>query len=96
MKKVYKKPFIEIELYETNTAIAAGCVSIINLGPGGVEGYNTCSDFEDPWSSPSISLYSLNQWDETCSGGTPGEYRSFYEEACDCKYTASGEGYFTS
>lgn len=94
MKKVYTKPLLMIEDYEINTAIAAGCSHTINLGSGGVPGHSACSDFgEDPWA---FSTYSLNNWDEGCAGGIPGEYRSFYEENCDCKYTAAGEGYFTS
>lgn len=46
MKKDYIKPIIEIEEFELNAAIAAGCANIVTLGPGDQE-HQTCTEYGD-------------------------------------------------
>lgn len=84
MKKAYTRPSIEFETYNLSDSIAANCHEIINLGPGGVDGYDTCSDYGpgDIW-GVSITTFRVVE-------------QSFYEGVCSCYYSAGGEGYFTS
>lgn len=45
MKKDYIKPIIEIEEFELNAAIAAGCTNIVTLGPGDPE-HQVCDEYD--------------------------------------------------
>ena len=83
MKKVYKKPVVEIEAYTLSEAIAAGCGWVVNLGPAPWDG-DACSDFGDPFNVVGNSI----------SGGS--FYNGDEGPACDCYYTSGQEGYMTS
>ena len=92
MKKIYKKPVVEIEVYELSASIAANCGTVISLGPeGGPDGV-VCKEF-----GGGFDPYMYNPRPEInfrVSGGTP-----FYEDAnskCTCYYSSGGSGYFTS
>lgn len=81
MKVGYRKPAVEFEDYELNVAIATGCESIKNLGPGD-ESHDVCTDFIidfgiDTYASPAAETY-------------------FYEGSCLCYLTAPGSAIFTS
>lgn len=86
MNKVYEKPWIEIEYYTLDASIAANCGNIVTLGPDtAVDANDACHEFEGDF-----GVYSAR------SGNT-----SFYAAdakiiGCDCYYSSSGQGYFTS
>lgn len=82
MKKVYEAPAVEIERYELDKSIAANCNPVIDLGPGGVNGQETCDYFGDIWGR-AASTYALRA--------------AFYNDGtCTCYTTGGGENYFTS
>lgn len=81
MKKVYKKPMIEIEKYELDTRIASGCSSIVSLGPGDLT-HPVCDEYVQ-----TISLYS----DDVASDGA-----TFYEGSCSCYLSSVGSVLLTS
>lgn len=89
MKKQYVKPYVEVEVYELDAAIAANCGQIISLGPE-APGKTTCEEFEG-----AFDVFSLRPYASTNSaGGTP-----FYDDGaahCDCYYSSGGGTYFTS
>ena len=91
MKKQYSKPFLEVEVYQLNAALAAGCTTIVSMGPGTEDGrHKMCSEYEDSWEIMSITGdMSLM----TVGGNTP-----FYDEKqyCDCYYTSGGTIFVTS
>lgn len=72
MKAGYEKPMIEYEEYELNTAIAAGCQSIISLGPGD-DTHPTCEEYE-------IDFGSI--------AATRALPDNFYEDSCTCYLSA--------
>lgn len=89
MKKSYMKPAMEIDRYTLDMSIASNCGTVVDAGPAAPElGINSaCEGWkkEDPFKfSPSemstMAVYNV----------------SFYEENCDCYYTAGGEGYWMS
>ena len=83
MKKVYKKPVVEIEAYTLSEAIAAGCGWVVNMGPEDFTG-KTCSDFGDnPFAVVGNSLGA-------------SFYNGIDGPECDCYYTSGQEGYMTS
>lgn len=85
MKKAYTKPLIEIEAYELSASIAANCGTVITQGPEAPD-ITAC----DEW----VGIFHVGDDLNSINGNT-----SFYESglgACDCYYTASGKGYFTS
>lgn len=87
MKKAYEKPVLEIEYYELDTNIASNCAEVVSNGPA-VGNHQQCDDYDDPFAmSLSISTYS-----------TQGVYNvQFYEDTnCDCYYSSSDYGYWTS
>lgn len=90
MKKVYTSPMIEIECYDLSSSIAAACQSKPEFGPGvpGDPNLNACAGFIE---IPDIGFDSI---------GNSIQSQSFYNgtdgPACDCYYTAGGEGYFSS
>lgn len=63
MKKGYVKPTIEIEEFTINTAIAAGCASIISFGPG-VYGYETCKEYIQEFS---LARTANNFYEKNCN-----------------------------
>lgn len=72
MKKDYIKPIIEIEEFELNAAIAAGCTNIVTLGPGDPEHQDVCDEYEGLLRNRSYS----NPFYETsctCYLSAPGE-----------------------
>ena len=88
MKRIYKRPEIEISLYLVNEAFAS-CVTVIDLGPSTAVYSTTCSSYKG---------------NEDLGDGGDGEWVSiasttgvnFYEDEsygsdCDCYYT-SGDG----
>lgn len=82
MKREYIKPMIEIERYEMNTSIAANCGTVVSQGPA-VGDHTACKEYEDIWEDFSISIYAAQT--------------SFYDDGtCECYYSSSGEGLFTS
>ena len=84
MKKIYEKPFIEIETYEMDGSIAAGCRVVVKMGPEHNE-QKVCQDyFEHEYGDCSVrsTQKNIDFWDDT---------------NCLCYYNASGAGiYFTS
>lgn len=82
MEKKYVAPKMEIEMYELNTAIASNCAVVVNNGPE-MGSHQQCADYKDPF-----GVMTLNE----------GTYNvQFYEDTnCDCYYSASDTGYWTS
>lgn len=88
MKKVYMKPYIEVEVYALDAAIAANCGQIVSMGPE-APGYKTCDEFKDAFEmfvlNPSISTFSTE--------------KPFYADGsagCTCYHTSADSSYFTS
>lgn len=78
MKKDYIKPIIEIEEFELNAAIAAGCTTKVTLGPGDAN-YDPCEEY--------IGFDELKM---ARSANRSGE-SPFVEDSCSCYLTAAGE-----
>lgn len=83
MKKIYKKPIVEIERYELNCNIASNCALVVNMGPEGPDCIKVCEDYYEK-TGEEISTFSL-----------PHNVQFWSEETCDCYYSA-GSGCFTS
>lgn len=88
MKKVYEAPVLEIELYELDCRIASNCAIVVDNGPQIGNHTKVCDDYEDPFKMSTESLGEELQ----------GTYNvQFYEDTnCDCYYSASDYGYWTS
>lgn len=86
MKKVYVKPVLEVEFYELDANIASNCSVVVTNGPA-VGNHSKCNDYEDPFEmSAARSTYSTQAYNV-----------QFYEDTnCDCYYSASDHGYWTS
>lgn len=86
MKTGYIRPSIEFEDFALNSAIAAGCQEIVNMGPEDPSGqFNVCSDYIQPESMrPGFEMMA-----EPVSG-------NFYKESCSCYLSAAGGTVFTS
>lgn len=83
MKKTYKKPMVEIEVYTLDASIASNCTLVVSNGPE--EGiHKQCEDYEPTF--PDIEMFANGPHNV-----------SFYEDTqCDC-YTSGGNGsYWTS
>ena len=90
MKKLYAKPVIEIETYELSASIALNCQNKVNIGPE-APGHEPCTGFDDDYEIVSI-IPGVGIMSNT-------ERTSFYNDGsnnCDCYYSSSGLGYFTS
>lgn len=86
MKKVYKKPIVEIEFYELNANIASNCTVVVTMGDyGGGEGEPACNDYLEMVGLPTIT-----------STYARAHNVNFWEKTCDCYTTAGGAGFFTS
>lgn len=87
MKKVYEAPTLEIELYELDASIASNCAIPVSNGPA-VGNHEQCDDYVDPFE---MSTYSV-------MAASDGPYNvQFYEDTnCDCYYSSSDYGYWTS
>lgn len=86
MKKIYKKPTLEIEIYELNASIASNCAVVVTMGDyGGGENEPACNDYLEMVGLPTTSSYSLRSYNV-----------NFWEHSCDCYTTAGGDGFFTS
>lgn len=82
MKVGYRKPAVEFEDYELNTAIANGCQVIVSLGPGDPVTGEICKEYN----TEIISMEDENSLRE-----------NFYEEdICVCYLTAGTGALFTS
>ena len=79
MKASYEKPRIEFEEYELHTAIAAGCQTVISLGPGDST-HEICEEYV-PDFRPENQI-------QPFSSAKP---LNFYEDSCTC-YLSAGEG----
>lgn len=80
MKKEYVKPSIEFEDFELNAAIAAGCQTVISLGPGDYSN-EVCDEYSQPESiRPAYGIMGSN----------------FYENSCSCYLNAGGSTLLTS
>ena len=110
MKKEYMKPYVEVEVYELDAAIAANCGQVISLGPE-APGKEICKEFEGAFDVISLGpeapgkttcdefkdafeVFGLRPYASTNSGGTP-----FYNDGsahCDCYYSSGSGNYFTS
>lgn len=82
MKSVYEKPWMEIEFYELDTAIASGCSHIVSLGPEERDGLSICEEYKQD-----LMLFSVSR---------PPEQSNFYEDNCSCYLSAGGDTIFTS
>ena len=60
MKARYQKPMIEIEKYALDSAIAAGCQTVISLGPGD-DIHPICDEYE-PEKCISAYIYQCGKW----------------------------------
>lgn len=87
MKKVYEKPVLEMECYELGSSVASNCSEVVSNGPA-VGNHEQCSDYEDPFEMESRSMMVMSD----------GPYNvQFYEDTnCDCYYSSSDYGYWTS
>lgn len=82
MKKKYVSPQMEVEMYELNKAIANNCAMVVTNGPE-MGAHQQCSDYADPFETFALEQNSYNV--------------QFYEDTnCDCYYSASDAGYWTS
>lgn len=85
MKKEYVKPSIEFEDFELNAAIAAGCQTVISLGPGDYSN-EVCDEYSQPESiRPAYGIM----------GSTP-QPLTFYEGSCSCYLSSVGSTLLTS
>lgn len=84
MKKAYEAPSLEYEAYELNTSIASNCAEVVSNGPA-VGNHQQCDDYEDPFA---MSVQS----DE----GGPYNVQFYEDTNCDCYYSSSDYGYWTS
>lgn len=82
MRKDYKKPTIEFDFYEMNEAIAAGCQTIISLGPYPIDDHQICGEYEQP-----LSLFSR---------GTTGADNWADRTSCSCYYSSGDIPMLTS
>ena len=83
MKKAYKKPNIEVEIYSLSESIAANCDIVVNNGPA-IGGHTGCDKYEDPFEG--IALFS--------SASINGP---FYDDGtCDCYTTGNNFGFWNS
>lgn len=86
MKKVYVAPTVEIELYELNASIASNCAIVVSNGPA-VGNHELCDDYDDPFA---MSVMTLDLDD------TPHNVQFYEDTNCDCYYSSSDYGYWTS
>ena len=84
MKKVYETPDIIIERYELNKSIASNCATVVSNGPE-VPGHEQGEDYDNPFGNYSMARRSK-----------PYNVSFYDDQSCDCYYTASGNGYWTS
>lgn len=88
MKKIYEKPYVEIENYELSSNIASNCALVVNMGPEGPGAIDVCDDYYEKTgetrTQSRIATFSL-----------PHNIQFWSEETCDCYYSA-GSGCFTS
>lgn len=81
MKKPYVRPEVEVERFDLGQNIAA-CATKVLFGPES----SSCGEFfnPEPFSREGLQLQSV-------------PYKPFYEDSCDCYYTAPRDsGYFSS
>lgn len=80
---------IEFEAYELNASIASNCSIVVSNGPA-VGNHELCEDYDDPFAMAlqnTRSLYSTYAVKNV----------QFYEDTnCDCYYSSSDSGYWTS
>lgn len=84
MKKEYIKPYVEVEVYMLDAAIALNCSPVVNLGPE-APGKTTCDYFKDAFATASVSTFSIE--------------KPFYADnsaGCNCYYSSADSTYFTS
>lgn len=82
MKKTYKKPMVEIEVYTLDASIASNCGIVVSNGPALGDHYQ-CEGYEDPFGTFSARSGPYNV--------------HFYEDTnCDCYTTTTEAGYWTS
>lgn len=86
MKKPYQAPALELELYELNASIASNCSVVVTNGPK-VGNHELCDDYVDPFDTQTQRVTTFS-----------GPYNvQFYEDTnCDCYYSSSDNGYWTS
>lgn len=89
MKKYYEKPEAEVERYTLDMSIASNCTTVVSNGPA-VAHHAQCEDYEDPFGEPEFfsvrstrKPYNVNFYDDTTA-------------VCDCYYSATDNGYWTS
>lgn len=89
MKKIYEKPYVEVENYELSSNIASNCALVVEMGPVGPGAIKVCDDYYDKTGEErpgkGIGLYSL-----------PYNVQFWTDESCDCYYSAGKAGCFTS
>lgn len=85
MKQVYEAPLFEVETYELDANIASHCTVKVTNGPA-VGSHEQCDDYDNPFLT------------QLPGDATTATYNvDFYEDTnCDCYYSASGNGYWTS
>lgn len=86
MKQAYEAPLFEVETYELDANIASHCGIVVSNGPE-VGNYRQCDDYQDPFimgqmvGDATTTVYNVQ----------------FYEDTnCDCYYSSSDYGYWTS
>lgn len=86
MKKVYEKPVLEMERYELSSSVASNCAKVVHNGPE-VGDHHQCEDYEDPFA---MSVMALD------AEGGPYNVQFYEDTNCDCYYSSSDYGYWTS
>ena len=87
MKKTYRKPELEVEQYTLDMSIASNCATVVSNGPA-VDHHQQCDDYDDPFEGTDEFAFFRGPYNV-----------SFYNDTatvCDCYYTSSGHGYWTS
>ncbi len=83
MKKTYKKPMVEIEVYTLDASIASNCSVVVSNGPA-LGNHPLCEDYVDTMPPEELAR--------------SGPYNvHFYEDTnCDCYTTTTEAGCWTS
>lgn len=80
MKKIYKAPTLEIEVYRLDASIAGNCQTVVDMGPDMPGAIKVCDSYYEEMGMPRPYSANIDFWNEA---------------TCDCYYSANGT-FFTS
>lgn len=86
MKKVYEPPVLDLELYVLDSNIASNCAIVVTNGPI-MDGHEGCEDYVDPFSmriDPDAGIQAAHN------------VQFYDDQTCDCYYSATDAGHWTS